>query len=122
LAGLVDLPRVAVTRYTELLRQMAGAFPEVALWMFSREHRATRESVRQSLTPSLRDLLAAISSDRAPDARLTALSTAYGAWLERPMVPLDELAQGMQVPTLADAYRVSSASANRGSCASTASA
>lgn len=103
---LRGLPKLAVERYGELVRQLAVDFPEVALWSARRDHAATRAEVR-SLGPALsalHQLLNDISTGRAPDQRRTGLTNAYQAALDRPIVDSTDTPRGLQIPTLAQAY------------------
>jgi hypothetical protein len=106
--ALGGVPTRACVRYEELFRRLAVDFPEVACWMSMREHQATRVEIR-SVDAALAQLeitLNAISTGRAPDERRAGLTRAYQASLQRPIVESGEVPEGLDVPTLCEAYVV----------------
>ncbi|MER7455628.1 hypothetical protein [Micromonospora sp. NPDC126480] len=105
-AVLRGLPKLAVERYAELIRQLAVDFPEVALWSSSRDHAATRAEIHGLGTAlaTLHRLLSDISTGRVPGERRTSLANAYHAALDRPIVDSTDAPRGLQIPTLAQAY------------------
>ncbi|HEY3505094.1 MAG TPA: hypothetical protein VGN37_20205 [Actinocatenispora sp.] len=100
------LTGLAVRRYEELYRRLAVDIPEFGFWVGQRERRATRrqvEAIGQSLA-GLAELLGRIPSGRAPDARRSALATAYRAVLGRPALTDRALPDGLRIPLLGEAY------------------
>lgn len=100
------IPAVACERYETLLRDLAFEFPEVANWANLVDHQATRHQVRELRTAlaGLERLLADISAGNVPDDRLVALTRAYRADLERPIVEPGDVPEGLQIPVLGEAY------------------
>ncbi|HEY0697424.1 MAG TPA: hypothetical protein VGD43_06400, partial [Micromonospora sp.] len=105
-ALLDELPARAVERHRDLLTRLATDFPEVAFWTGLHEHQATRQELR-SLAAGLGELrrtLDEISTGRLPDDRRAALSRAYAAALDRPIITSGDVPAGLRVPTLGEAY------------------
>ncbi|MGW0436408.1 NACHT domain-containing protein [Micromonospora sp. NPDC003197] len=104
--ALDGLPDRAAERHHELFGRLASDFPEVAFWAALREHEGTRAEVRQLATSfvGLERLLTGISTGTLPDARRAGLARAYAAALDRPIIASGEVPQGLQVPTLGEAY------------------
>ncbi len=101
-----EVPALAVARYEELFRALAAEFPEVAFWANLVDHQATRDEVRRLGTgmAGLEQMLAGIVSGRAPDDRRLALSRAYRAALQRPILTAGAAPAGLLLPLLGDAY------------------
>jgi hypothetical protein len=93
-------------RYEDLFGRLAGDFPEVACWANAREHQATRAEVRSlgAAMAVLERMLTEISTGRVPDERRASLARAYQAALDRPIVESGEAPEGLQIPTLGQAY------------------
>jgi hypothetical protein len=100
------VPVAACERYELLLRDLAVAFPEVANWANLQDHQATRHQIRELRTAlvGLERLLGDISGGAVPNERLIALTRAYRADLDRPIVEPGDVPEGMQIPTLGEAY------------------
>ena len=103
-----ELPGRAVLRYEERFRKLAVQFPEIAFWMNSLDHQATREEVRRVSRgmQDLKGMLAAIDAGHNPDDRRLALSTAYQAALQRPVLISGHTHQGLRLPRLGESYIV----------------
>lgn len=101
-----EVPDRAVARYEELFRELAVEFPEVAFWANLVDHQATREQVRRLGTgmAGLEQMLAGIAAGRVPDDRRLGLSRAYQAALQRPVFTAGDVAEGLRLPLLGDAY------------------
>ena len=80
-----SVPGLAVGRYEELFRRLAGECPEFGIWADMFEHQATRAELRNGLA-GLEDLLASIACERVPGQRLEALARTYRAALAKPLV------------------------------------
>ncbi len=104
--ALSQVPDRAVGRYEELFRQLAVEFPEVAFWANLVDHQATREEIRRlgGGLEGLERILVDLASGRVPDERRLALSRAYRAALQRPLLTAGEAPEGLRLPTLGDAY------------------
>jgi hypothetical protein len=96
----------ACEKYELLLRDLAVAFPEVANWANLQDHQATRQQIRELRTAlaGLERLLTDISAGSVPDDRLVALTRAYRADLERPIVEPGDVPEGLEIPVLGEAY------------------
>jgi hypothetical protein len=101
LRGLV--PGLAVARYEELFRRLAGECPEFGIWAGMFEHQATRAEFRSGLA-GLEDLLASIACERVPGKRIDALARTYRAALAKPIVPSGEVPEGLRIPSLGEGY------------------
>ena len=104
LAG--DLPTVAVSRYEEHLRRLAGEFPEVAFWV-NRQGVAALNDRLQRLDTGLQGLgsvLERIGSGAPADDRRLALALAYQKSLARPIMAAGDIPSGFVIPSLAEAY------------------
>ncbi|MER5336935.1 hypothetical protein [Micromonospora sp. NPDC002717] len=99
LADLLDrrLPAAAVARYDEIHRRLAEEIPEFALWADRLEARATARGLER-----LEALLLRAGSGRDPGLHRAALSRAYRAELDRPILGGD--AGELLLPTLGAAY------------------
>ncbi|MFJ6198249.1 NACHT domain-containing protein [Micromonospora sp. NPDC092111] len=99
LADLLDrqLPAAAVARYDEIHRRLAEEIPEFALWADRLEARATTRGLER-----LEALLLRAGSGRDPGLHRAALSRAYRAELDRPILGGD--AGELLLPTLGAAY------------------
>ncbi len=98
-----SVPGLAVGRYEELFRRLAGECPEFGIWADMFEHQATRVELRNGLA-GLEDLLASIACERVPGQRLEALARTYRAALAKPLVPAGEVPEGLRIPTLGEGY------------------
>lgn len=101
-----EMPGRSVGRYEELFRQFAVEFPEVAFWANLVDQQATRAEIRRlgCGLAGLEQMLANIESGRMPDERRLSLSRAYRKVLNRPIFTAGEIAEGLRLPALADAY------------------
>ncbi|MFC8127393.1 NACHT domain-containing protein [Streptomyces sp. NPDC057302] len=106
-AGLVDsAPQQAVSAYEIMYRRLAAECPEVAVWVNVIDHQATRYEVRR-LEGTLRQLEEAVA--RAADGRVAAerymsLNRASRAAMDAPLLSLEDLPEGLTVPTLGEGY------------------
>ncbi|MGW5864950.1 NACHT domain-containing protein [Streptomyces sp. NPDC055239] len=106
-ATLVEsVPQQAVSAYEIMYRSLAADSPEVAVWVNLTDHQATRNEVRR-LEGTLRQLEEAIA--RAADGRIAAerymaLNRASRAAMEAPLLSLEDLPEGLTVPTLGAGY------------------
>ncbi len=98
-----SVPGVAVARYEELFRRLAGDCPEFAIWADLFEHQATRSELRNGLA-GLERLLESVASGRVPDQRRAALARTYRAALSRPIAPSGEVPAELQIPALGEGY------------------
>ncbi|RVX45501.1 hypothetical protein EDD27_8305 [Nonomuraea polychroma] len=101
-----QVPEAALRHYGELFTRLAGDFPEVAYWAARLDHEATRSELRR-LGIGLTDfgrVLEAIASGRAPDERRQALTRRYRRQLERPIVAMGDIPEGLVIPSLETAY------------------
>lgn len=102
-AALTRLPQRATTRYEVMFRKLATDFPEVAFWAGSIDHQATRRSVAEGLA-ALGETMERLAIGRAPDQRREAISRAYRAALQRPILSADETPDGVRIPALGEIY------------------
>lgn len=100
------LTRAALTRYDELLNQLSRDFPEVAWWLSTREHRATRAGLREVGTAlaEVERMLVGITTGAAADARRMGLARSYQAALGRAVAESGDTPRGIRLPTLDEAY------------------
>jgi hypothetical protein len=98
-----SVPGLAVGKYEELFRRLAGECPEFGIWADMFEHQATRAELRNGLA-GLEDLLASIACERVPGQRLAALARTHRAALAKPIVPSGEVPEGLRIPTLGEGY------------------
>ncbi|MFG2064884.1 NACHT domain-containing protein [Micromonospora sp. NPDC048871] len=91
------LPGAAVDRYDEIHRRLAEEIPEFALWADRLEARAAARGLER-----LEALLLRVGTGRVPGLHRAALSQAYRAELDRPVLGGD--AGELPVPTLRAAY------------------
>ena len=100
------VPAIAVRRYEEHLRRLAGEFPEVAFWVSRLDHAATHDQLQRLRTglEGLGQVLDRIASGGPPDARRLALARRYRKSLDRPIVATGDASEGMVIPSLAAAY------------------
>ena len=98
-----SVPSLAVGRYEELFRRLAGDCLEFGIWADMFEHQATRSELRNGLA-GLESLLESVASGRVPDQRLAALARTYRAALNRPIAPSGEVPAELQIPTLGEGY------------------
>ncbi|GLX98761.1 hypothetical protein [Herbidospora sp. NBRC 101105] len=107
------LPRSAVVKYEESLRQLESDFPEIALWA----HRVGVNSILDSIAQtraglessalSLRSLAEAFerSASNTSHAKLRKdLVTRYSKAMLRPMAMMGELPEGVSLPAKRDIY------------------
>lgn len=101
-----EVPNRAVARYEELFRDLATAFPEVGFWANSVDHQATRQEIRRLQTglADLGTLLDTLSARQVPDGWRKSLANVYHAALERPVLSSADMPDGLQMPTLREAY------------------
>lgn len=98
---------LAIERYEESFRRLAGEFPELAFWANLVDHQATRAEIRELRVglEGLQRVLESIASGRAADERRDSLARFYQAALHRQiMETVDVPADGLKIPTLGDAY------------------
>jgi len=100
---LDDVPVMALGRYEQLFRRLAGSCPEFGIWASVADHMATRAEFRSGLA-GLEQILHSIASERVPDQRRAALAQTYRAALAKPIVPAGEIPRDLQIPTLGDGY------------------
>lgn len=96
----------ATDLYQEFFRRLAASNPEVSFWSTSTDHIATRMMIR-SLASGLAGIEEAFKNmavGREPDDRRAALSRAYRAVLDRPILPSGEMPTGLQMPSLRAGY------------------
>ncbi|MFF0739909.1 NACHT domain-containing protein [Streptomyces sp. NPDC004111] len=102
-AVLRDLDRRAAARYDELYAQLALEIPEFGYWSGQVEHQATRNEVRRALAgveAALLGLSAALPLGHAA----AALTAAYQAALDRPILSGGKTPSGITLPTLTEGY------------------
>ncbi|WP_190113284.1 NACHT domain-containing protein [Streptomyces cinnamoneus] len=98
-----DLCARAVDRYEELFARLAVDVPEFAFWSSQVEHQGTRAELRQALA-GMESLLAGLWPARRPTDLAAALSAAYRAVLDRPVLADGEVPTAMRLPTLGEGY------------------
>lgn len=96
---MTGVPDRAVAAYQELLRQLAGEYPELRFWFQVEDAVAARAALAR-LEADLGRLL--VGGD--PDARRRELAHGYRAVLERPVISPDDVPAGLDIPPLGDAY------------------
>jgi len=101
-----DVPKVALARYEELLRQLAVDFPEVGFWSARLERAALVEQLRALSTglAGLGRVLDEMATGGAPDERRSALVNRYRKALSRPIMESGDIPEGLTIPSLAEAY------------------
>lgn len=107
LRALKFLPRQAAAKYTELFRQLAAQFPELAFWSNMHEHQATRARIAEISIAFERmaEVLTKISSaHNQPDELRASLVRAYSADLDRSIVESGDIPEGIKVPVLGKGY------------------
>ncbi|QFZ21654.1 NACHT domain-containing protein [Saccharothrix syringae] len=97
--ALGSVGEAAVRRYEELLRELAGAYPELRFWLQVRDGAATRTALA-----GLERSLAGLLVGRSPDARRAELARKYRALLDRPLIEQGVGLPGLRVPTVGRAY------------------
>jgi hypothetical protein len=101
-----DLPARALARFEILYRQLALDAPEFAWWRGMHEHQATRsrvDALGRSLV-ALEDMLRLLAVGSSPDERRSALTRAYRAALDRPILSEGDAPAGVVMPTLEAGY------------------
>ncbi|MDX8030456.1 ATP-binding protein [Lentzea sp. BCCO 10_0856] len=98
-AALRRAPVRAVQRYEELLGQLAAEYPEIRFWCAIQDAGSTRKALAR-----LEEVLCETTTDLTPEVRLAELAGAYRGALARPLVKSTEVPEGVQIPSLADAY------------------
>ncbi|MFD9903450.1 NACHT domain-containing protein [Streptomyces sp. NPDC059063] len=105
--GLLETaPQRAVAAYEILYRRLAAEFPEAAVWVNLIDHQATRDEVRR-LHRTLRDLEEAVvraAAGQGAAERYLALNRASRAALNASLLALEDLPEGLTVPTLDEGY------------------
>ncbi|GAA4945989.1 NACHT domain-containing protein [Actinoplanes utahensis] len=96
------VPDHACARYQDSFRTLAAEFPEVARWASQHEQRATRAALA-----AVEETLLRISTGQAPGVRRAALTDAYRAALNEPIVETGNAPGGIHMPSLGQAYRPS---------------
>jgi len=101
-----QVPGVAVRRYQEHLRRLAGEFPEVAFWADRMDHASAHDQLQRLRTglEGLGRVLDRIASGGPPDDRRQSLARRYRKSLDRPIVATGDVPEGMSIPPLAAAY------------------
>lgn len=98
-----DVPRLALDRYEEYFRRLAGEFPEMAFWANLVDHQATRFELRK-LTIGLAGverLLAELSPRQLVDDPLRLV---YRTALRRPVISSRDVPAGLRIPVIGQAY------------------
>ncbi|EST36701.1 hypothetical protein M878_00985 [Streptomyces roseochromogenus subsp. oscitans DS 12.976] len=98
-----SLPGRAVERYEVLYSRLVVEAPEFRYWFGQLEHQATRTELRRALS-GLESLLSSIVPQDPPVDIAQALSRAHQAALNRRILDAESTPEGMQVPTLGEAY------------------
>lgn len=101
-----EVPTAALLRYDELFRRLASDFPEVAYWANHLDHETTRaelDRLHMGLE-GLGGVLERLAVGQPPDDRREALARSYRKQLERPVVAMGDVPDGMTIPSLASAY------------------
>ncbi|MER6784058.1 hypothetical protein ABT330_05260 [Streptomyces sp. NPDC000658] len=93
------VPDAALSFYEEMFRQLAVDFPDVGIWADRVDHRATRDAVRR-----LEETVTRLVQGDPPTGCLTALRRAGALQLDAPVLGADDIAEGMVIPTLREAY------------------
>ncbi|MFD3577137.1 NACHT domain-containing protein [Streptomyces sp. NPDC058644] len=106
-ASLVEsAPRRAVSAYEIMYRRLAAEFPEVAVWVNITDHQATRHEVRriEGTLRHLEEAVARAADGRVAAERYVALNRASRAAMNAPLLSLEDLPEGLVVPTLGAGY------------------
>ncbi|WP_327187230.1 NACHT domain-containing protein [Streptomyces sp. NBC_01334] len=98
-----SLPERAVERYGGLYLRLVVEAPEFRYWSNRLEHQATRAELRRALA-GLEPLLSSAVPHDPPVDIAQALSRAHQAALHRRILDTEIAPDGMQVPTLGEAY------------------
>ncbi|MEN3307182.1 MAG: hypothetical protein V7603_3384, partial [Micromonosporaceae bacterium] len=98
-----ELPKRGTDRYEVLHRRLALEIPEFGLWIQQRDAQATRAELRRGLR-RLEDLLGLITSGRDPGQRRAALTAAYRAGLDEPILGTVGTPERVTMPALGDIY------------------
>lgn len=100
------VPAAACERYEALLRELATAFAEVANWANLQDHEATRGRIDEVHTAlgRLEQLLNDVSAGVMPQSQLSALTRAYRAYLDQPIVAPGDEPEQLRIPVLGEAY------------------
>lgn len=93
----------AVSRFGVLHAQLALEIPEFGFWSGQTEHQATRAEVRRALA-GVESMLASMSTGGPCVDAAAALSNAYRAALQRPILAQGDVPAGICLPTLAEGY------------------
>ncbi|MGI5155682.1 NACHT domain-containing protein [Microbispora sp. CA-102843] len=102
-----EVPSLAVRRYEEHLRRLAGDFPEVEFWSNRLGHVATQERLvrLQAGLEGLERILGEIASGvELADHRRQALARRYRRSLDRPIAATGDVPDGLTIPVLAEGY------------------
>ncbi len=99
LAKVADIPMRAVERYSELMRQLAGDYPELLFWFQVQDAIVARASLVR-LETAMNTMLVG----RDPDERRRDLARKYRAVLDRPIIDPGDVPYGLRIPITAEAY------------------
>ncbi|NUT48454.1 MAG: ATP-binding protein [Saccharothrix sp.] len=96
---LFDLSATAVDRYEELVKRLAGDFPELAFWLQFEHERVVEASLARVEAD-----LSAMTRGHDAGVRRAELSARHRAVLDRPILDADDLPAGLRLPPTGDAY------------------
>ncbi|CAM4245194.1 NACHT domain-containing NTPase [Kibdelosporangium persicum] len=96
---LANVSKPATSRYEELIRQIAGDYPELRFWLQAHENSAVMAGLAQ-----VESALQAIQVGAKPDRRREELARRYRAVLDRPIIDPDEVFPGLSLPSTQAAY------------------
>ncbi|MEU4743463.1 ATP-binding protein [Actinosynnema sp. NPDC023658] len=96
---LTRVESTAIRRYEELVRELAGDYPELSLWLQLRHGAAVEASLGRIETA-----LTAVLVGREPDTRREELSRQHRAVLTRPILDTEDVPTGLNLPVTEQAY------------------
>ncbi|MGW4059594.1 NACHT domain-containing protein [Amycolatopsis sp. NPDC004747] len=100
---LAELRSRAVTRYEAHFRRLATEFPEFAFWAGLLDHQATRAAVND-LGAGLAGLERALAALAPTPPVAHPLRLAHRDALDRPMISIRDVPDGLHIPALGEAY------------------
>ncbi|MFI5562496.1 NACHT domain-containing protein [Amycolatopsis japonica] len=97
--ALFAIEPIAANRYQELVRKLAGDYPELGIWL-----QISHETCVLAGMARLEAELVKVQVGTEPDVRMQELAKRYHAVLGRPIIDPDEVPAGLSLPVTRDAY------------------